>query len=109
LRGGTQNQLDDLERAIDDGVNVVKAVVRDPRLLAGAGAIEIELARLLSQLAEKTPGLNQYAIQKFAESFEVIPRTLADNAGLDVPLLTSLLNSCPTCTRRTRKARQRLA
>ncbi|KAI8929581.1 chaperonin Cpn60/TCP-1 family [Entophlyctis helioformis] len=83
LRGATQNSLDDLERAIDDGVNVIKAVTRDPRLIAGAGAAEIELARALQTLAEKTPGLNQYAIQKFAQALEVIPRTLSDNAGLD--------------------------
>lgn len=84
LRGGTQNTLDDLERAIDDGVNVLKAVTRDTRLLAGAGAFEIELARLLHSVAESTPGINQYAINKFAEALEVIPRTLAENAGLDV-------------------------
>ena len=84
LRGGTQNSLDDLERAIDDGVNILKAVTRDNRLLAGAGAFEIELARRLQTIAESTPGLNQYAINKFAEALEVIPRTLADNAGLDV-------------------------
>lgn len=84
LRGGTQNVLDDLERAVDDGVNIIKAVARDPRLLAGAGAFEIELARILYAAGESTPGLDQYAIQKFAESLEVIPRTLAENAGLDV-------------------------
>jgi T-complex protein 1 subunit theta len=83
LRGGTTNVLDDLERAIDDGVNVIKAVVKDGRLLAGAGATEIELARQLQAFGERTPGLNQYAIKKFAESLEVIPRTLAENAGMD--------------------------
>jgi T-complex protein 1 subunit theta len=83
LRGGTQNTLDDLERAIDDGVNVLKAVTRDARLVAGAGAFEIELSRRLQSVAESTPGLNQYAIKKFAEALEVIPRTLSDNAGLD--------------------------
>jgi T-complex protein 1 subunit theta len=84
LRGGTTNTLDDLERAIDDGVNVVKAAVKDARLVAGAGATEIELAKRLHAVGERTPGLNQYAIKKFAEAFEVIPRTLAENAGMDV-------------------------
>lgn len=84
LRGGTQNTLDDLERAIDDGVNVLKSLTRDSRLVAGAGAFEIEVARMLLNVGESTPGLNQYAINKFAEALEVIPRTLADNAGLDV-------------------------
>jgi T-complex protein 1 subunit theta len=78
--------LDDLERAIDDGVNILKAITRDARLLPGAGAFEIELASQLHKVAESTPGLNQYAINKFAEALEVIPRTLADNAGLDVSL-----------------------
>ncbi len=83
LRGATQNSLDDLERAIDDGVNSIKALTRDQRLIAGAGAFETELARLLHAVGESTPGLNQYAIQKFAEALEVVPRTLAENAGLD--------------------------
>ncbi|KAI8607339.1 chaperonin Cpn60/TCP-1 family, partial [Chytriomyces sp. MP71] len=83
LRGGTTNAIDDLERAIDDGVNVVKAAVKDGRLVPGAGATEIELARQLTAVGERTAGLNQYAIKKFGESLEVIPRTLAENAGLD--------------------------
>ncbi|KAJ3110224.1 T-complex protein 1 subunit theta [Phlyctochytrium bullatum] len=70
LRGGTMNTLDDLERAVDDGVNIVKAAVKDPRLIAGAGATEIELARRLQEIGERTPGLNQYAIKKYAEAFE---------------------------------------
>ncbi|CAN9119843.1 unnamed protein product [Alternaria alternata] len=61
LRGATE-PLYDVERAIDDGVNVVKAITRDPRLV---------------------PGLAQYSIRKYAEAFEVIPRTLAESAGLD--------------------------
>ncbi|KAJ1659439.1 T-complex protein 1 subunit theta [Dispira simplex] len=83
IRGATQNHLDDIERAIDDGVNVVKAVTKDPRLLPGAGAIEMELCKRLTSFGEKTPGLNQHAIKKYAEALEIIPRTLADNAGLD--------------------------
>lgn len=58
--------------------------MRDSRLLAGAGASEIELCKRLDAISEKTPGLSQYAIQKFSESLHVIPRTLAENAGLDV-------------------------
>ncbi|KAJ3345624.1 T-complex protein 1 subunit theta [Kappamyces sp. JEL0680] len=96
LRGGTQNSLDDLERAIDDGVNILKAVTRDSRLVAGAGAFEIELARRLHTIAEATPGLNQYAINKFAEALEVIPRTLADNAGLDSTEVISNLYAAHT-------------
>lgn len=83
LRGATQNHLDDIERAIDDGVNVIKAVTRDARLVPGAGATEMQLIERISHFADKTPGLPQYAIRKYAEAFEVIPRTLAESAGLD--------------------------
>ena len=83
LRGATQNHLDDVERAIDDGVNVVKAITRDARLVPGAGATEMQLIERIKTIADKTPGLAQYSIRKFAEAFEVIPRTLAESAGLD--------------------------
>ncbi|KAJ9474579.1 T-complex protein 1 subunit theta [Pseudozyma hubeiensis] len=83
LRGATSNLLDDVERAIDDGVNVIKSLTRDPRLVPGAGATELELAKRIADLGEKTPGLNQHSIKKFGEALEVVPRTLAENAGLD--------------------------
>lgn len=91
LRGATQNHLDDLERAIDDGVNVIKAITKDDRLLAGAGAAEMELNKRLQAVADKTPGLNQHAIKKFAEALEVIPRTLCENAGMDATEVLSRL------------------
>lgn len=83
LRGATQNHLDDVERAIDDGVNAIKAITKDPRLVPGAGATEMQLVERITHFADKTPGLPQYAIRKYAEAFEVIPRTLAESAGLD--------------------------
>nr|OQO31874.1 hypothetical protein B0A51_00880 [Rachicladosporium sp. CCFEE 5018] len=83
LRGATQNHLDDVERAVDDGVNVVKAITRDPRLVSGAGAAEMQILERVGAIGDKTPGLSQYAIKKYAEAFEVIPRTLAESAGLD--------------------------
>lgn len=83
IRGATQNHLDDIERAIDDGVNVVKAITRDAKLVPGAGATEMQLIERISAFGEKTPELSQYAIKKYAEAFEVIPRTLAESAGLD--------------------------
>ncbi|CAO3663759.1 unnamed protein product [Umbelopsis ramanniana] len=91
LRGATQNHLDDLERAIDDGVNVIKAITKDNRLLAGAGASEMELNKRLQAVADKTPGLNQHAIKKYAEALEVIPRTLCENAGMDATEVLSRL------------------
>ncbi|KAF6820977.1 t-complex protein 1 subunit theta [Colletotrichum musicola] len=91
LRGATQNHLDDIERAVDDGVNVVKAITRDPRLVPGAGATEVQLVERLNALGEKTPGLSQYAIRKFGEAFEVVPRTIAESAGLDATEVLSRL------------------
>ncbi|RUS26543.1 hypothetical protein BC938DRAFT_470631 [Jimgerdemannia flammicorona] len=91
LRGATSNHLDDIERAVDDGVNVVKAVTKDGRLVPGAGATEMELNKRLLAVGERTPGLNQHSIKKFAEALEVIPRTLAENAGLDATEVLSKL------------------
>ena len=91
IRGATQNHLDDVERAIDDGVNVVKAITRDAKLVPGAGATEMQLIERISAYGEKTPELSQYAIKKYAESFEVIPRTLAESAGLDATAVLASL------------------
>jgi len=81
LRGSTTNQLDDLERAIDDGVNCIKTLTRDPRLVPGAGAVEIHMAKIIQDYAKTQPGLDQYAIERFGQALEVIPRTIAENAG----------------------------
>jgi T-complex protein 1 subunit theta len=91
LRGATLNHLEDVERAIDDGVNVVKAITKDPRLVPGAGATETQLVERIIAHGERTPGLPQYAIKKFGEAFEVIPRTLAESAGLDATEVLSRL------------------
>lgn len=91
LRGATQNHLDDIERAVDDGVNVVKAITKDPRLVPGAGATETQLVERIQAFGEKTSGLSQYAIKKYAEAFEVVPRTLAESCGLDATEVLSRL------------------
>ncbi|XP_042002810.1 T-complex protein 1 subunit theta-like [Salvia splendens] len=91
LRGSTDSILDDLERAVDDGVNSYKAMCRDSRTVPGAAATEIELAKRLKEFSLKETGLDQYAIAKFAESFEMIPKTLAENAGLNaIDIISSL-------------------
>ncbi|KAL4533209.1 hypothetical protein Ndes2526A_g08653 [Nannochloris sp. 'desiccata'] len=82
LRGSTDQMLDDVERAIDDGVNAYKALCRDARMLPAGGATEIEVARQLAAFGRKETGLDQYAIAQFAESLEVVPRTIAENSGL---------------------------
>ncbi|XP_045449571.1 T-complex protein 1 subunit theta [Melitaea cinxia] len=81
IRGSTDNYMDDIERAIDDGVNTFKSIARDGRFLPGAGATEIELAQQLLTYADTLPGLEQYAVRKFALALENIPRALAENSG----------------------------
>ncbi|NXD28671.1 TCPQ protein, partial [Spelaeornis formosus] len=82
IRGSTDNLMDDMERAVDDGVNTFKVLTRDKRLVPGGGATEIELAKQITSYGETCPGLDQYAIKKFAEAFEAIPRALAENSGV---------------------------
>ncbi|CAH9069087.1 unnamed protein product [Cuscuta epithymum] len=91
LRGSTDSILDDLERAVNDGVNTYKAMCRDSRTVPGAAATEIELARRLKEFSFRETGLDQYAIAKFAESFEMVPKTLAENAGLNAMEIISSL------------------
>jgi T-complex protein 1 subunit theta len=93
IRGATPNLLDDIERAVDDGVSVYKALARDGRAVPGAGAVEIELARRLRLEADKIPGLEQYGYLKFAEALEAIPRTLAETAGMDEIAALSALHA----------------
>nr|CDS25993.1 T complex protein 1 subunit theta [Hymenolepis microstoma] len=81
VRGSTDSIMDDIERAIDDGVNTYKALTRCKKVVAGAGACEVEIARNLLSFADTIPGLEQYAVREFAHAFEVIPKALAENAG----------------------------
>ena len=82
VRGATDNIMDDIQRAVDDGVNVYKQMTRDPRFLPGAGATEMELALKLAEYGGAQPGLDQYAITAFGEAMEAIPLTLAENTGV---------------------------
>merc|ERR1712014_258753 len=91
LRSTSPNVLDELERAIDNSVNVVRCMAKDAAFVPGAGATEIELAHQLQQFGATVPGLDQYAVMKFAEALEVVPKVLADNAGHNhVDVITAL-------------------
>ncbi|KAI6697059.1 hypothetical protein NL676_017178 [Syzygium grande] len=91
LLASTDSILDDLERAVDYGLNTYKAMCKDSRIVPGAAATEIELARRVKEFSFKETGLDRYAIAKFAESFEMIPTTLAENAGLNAMEIISSL------------------
>jgi len=83
LRGGTEHVVDEIERAIDDSLGVVAATLEDGKVLPGGGAPETELALGLRDHADSVGGREQLAIDAFADAIDVVPRTLAENAGLD--------------------------
>jgi T-complex protein 1 subunit theta len=83
IRGATDNYMDDIERAIDDGVNTFKGLTRNGKFLPGAGATEITLAQRLSEFADTLPGLEQYAVRKFSSALETFPKALAENSGVN--------------------------
>ena len=83
VRGGTEHVVDELERAIHDALMVVSVVIDGKKVVAGGGAPETELSLRLREYAATVGGRQQLAIESFASAMEVIPRTLAENAGLD--------------------------
>jgi len=83
IRGGTERVVDEADRSIHDALCVVKDVVQEPKIVAGGGSSEIELARLLRDFAEKLAGRERLAVVAFADALEVIPITLAVNSGMD--------------------------
>jgi thermosome len=83
LRGSTDHVVDELERGVQDALDVVATTVSDGRVLAGGGAIEVELASRLRDYADSVSGREQLAVEAFADAVELVPRVLAENAGLD--------------------------
>ncbi|SDF55301.1 thermosome [Methanolobus vulcani] len=83
LRGGTEHVIDNIERALNDSLRVVGVAIEDEKLVAGGGSPEVEVALRLQEYAATLSGREQLAVKAFAEALEVIPRTLAENAGLD--------------------------
>ena len=91
LYGTTEHVVDELERGIQDALDVVSTTVSDGRTLPGGGAVEVEIARRLRDYADSVTGREQLAVEAFADSLELIPRVLAENAGLDaIDLLVDL-------------------
>ena len=83
IRGGTERIVDEAERSLHDALCVARDVVEEPKIVAGGGAPEMEVAKVLKAYAETLPGREQLAVMCFAEALEAIPTTLAENAGLD--------------------------
>ncbi|WP_457549176.1 TCP-1/cpn60 chaperonin family protein, partial [Archaeoglobus sp.] len=83
VRGGTEHIVDEVERSLTDAIKVCKATIEDGKVVAGGGAPEIELSLKLKDWAPSLGGREQLAAEAFAQALEIIPRTLAENAGLD--------------------------
>ena len=83
VRGGTEHVVDEVERALHDALKVVGVAMEDGYASAGGGATEINLALKLREYAPSVGGREQLAIEAFADALEIIPRTLAENAGMD--------------------------
>lgn len=83
IRGGTEHVIDELERALHDALSVIKAALEDGKMTVGGGASAIAIAMGLRDYAGTIGGREQMAIEAFANSIEVVPKTLAENAGLD--------------------------
>lgn len=83
LRGGTGHVLDEVERAVNDALGDLVSSVKSGFVVAGGGAIEMELSKRLRNYSKTLPGREQLAVEEFANALECIPEALAENAGLD--------------------------
>jgi thermosome len=91
IRAGLERMVDEAERAMTDCLSVISDVIENNKIVAGGGAIEVEIARELRKYANRVGGREQLAIEAFADAMEVIPRALAENAGLDpIDILVNL-------------------
>ncbi len=91
IRGGLEKVVDEAERNLDDALSVVADVLEEPKVVPAGGAVEIEIAKALREYAPQVGGREQLAIEAFADAIEVIPKAIAENAGLDaVEILVKL-------------------
>jgi len=91
IRGGLERVVDEAERTMHDALSVVADVTEENKAVTGGGSIEAEIAKELRSYAAKVGGREQLAIEAFSEAIEIIPRTLAENAGLDpIDIMVSL-------------------
>ncbi len=83
IRGGTEHIVDEVERTLHDMLRVTGCIIEDGKAVAGGGAVETELALRVREYSASLKGREQLAVENFAAAVEVIPRTLAENSGLD--------------------------
>ncbi len=91
LRGGSEQFISEVERSLHDAVMITKRAIRFPTIVAGGGALEMEISRSLKEYANSIEGKQQLVISAFAKAFEIIPRQLSDNCGLDTPAVMNKL------------------
>jgi len=83
IRAGLERMVDEAERAMTDALSVVSDVIENNKIVAGGGAVEVEVAKELRNYATKVGGREQLAVEAFADAIEIVPKTLAENAGLE--------------------------
>jgi thermosome len=83
IRAGLERMVDEAERAMNDALSVVSDVIEDNKIVVGGGTVEVEVAKELRRYATKVGGREQLAIEAFADAIEIVPKTLAENAGLE--------------------------
>jgi chaperonin GroEL (HSP60 family) len=94
IRAGLERMVDEAERAMNDALSVVSDVIENNKIVAGGGAVEIEMAKTLRSYANRVGGREQLAVEAFADALEIIPKTLAENAGLEaIDILVELRSS----------------
>ncbi len=91
IRGGTEHVVDEVKRALEDAIGDVSAALTTGKIVGGAGSTEIELSKQLKEFSNSLSGREQLAVEAFADAIEIIPKTLAENGGLDsINILTEL-------------------
>jgi chaperonin GroEL (HSP60 family) len=91
IRGGTEHVVDEVERAVMDALGDVAATLKDSKIVAGGGAVEVELSKRLKEFAKGLNGRERLAVEEFASALEFVPTTLAENAGMDpIDVMTEL-------------------
>jgi T-complex protein 1 subunit eta len=83
IRGGADQYIEEAERSLNDAIMIVRRAVKATAVVAGGGAIEMELSRFLREYLRKISGKQQLVINGFAKALEIIPKTLAENSGMD--------------------------